>query len=125
MSRNWWTRVDPKVAVMGDIGGDTQVSEAYGARFWHPLAAGRFAVIDRAFYIAEHDGRRVLEQQTNYVVCRDWQRPFDTEERSDARHSECEGPATEAAAYEAAEWGGAVPLGGDEWVRIYPDEVLA
>ncbi len=125
MSRNWWTRVDPHVAPMGDIGGDCQVGEAYGARFWHPLTDGRFAVIDRAFYVADHNGRRYVECMTEYVVCRDWQRPFDTEERSDARYTECDGNATEEAAKDAAEWGGGVPLGDDEWGRIYPQEVLA
>ncbi len=124
MSRNWWTRVDPKVAVMGDIGGDVQRSGAYGARFWHPLADGRFAIIDRAFYAAERDGRHYLECVTEYVVCRDWRHPFDTEERSDARYTECDDEATEEAAKGAAEWGGGVPLGDDEWGRIYPDKVL-
>ncbi len=124
MSRNWWNRADPKVGVMGDIGGDAQVSEAYGARFWHPLADGRFAVIDRAFYVAELDSRRYVECMTEYVVCRDWRRPFDTEDRSDARYEEHrDHPATEAAAKRAAErseeWTCTY-----EWGRIYPQEVL-
>lgn len=127
MSRNWWTRVQPDVMRAGDVGGDDQVSEAYGARFWHPLADGRFAVIDRAFYVADHGQGPVLELQTEYVICRDWRRPFDTEEQSDARYTECddEGGVTEAAAKDAAEWGGAVPLGDDEWKLIYPWAVLA
>jgi hypothetical protein len=125
MSRNWWTRVDPRVAPAGDVGGDGQLSEAYGARFWHPLADGRFAVIDRAFYVADHGGGPVLECQTEYLICRDWQRPGDTEERSDARYEEHrDHPATEAAAKRAAErneeWTCTY-----EWGRIYPQEVLA
>lgn len=101
------------------------MSEAWGARFWHPLADGRFAVIDRAFYVADHGRGPVLECQTEYLICRDWRRPGDTEENSDARYVECDGEATEAAARDAAEWGGGVPLGDDEWGRIYPWAVLA
>lgn len=83
-----WQRAVPFVHEAADIGGDDQISDAWESRWWAPLTDGTFAVITRYYYVVERDGRRFLEEQTEYMWCRDHEHPGDTEINADGMYRE-------------------------------------
>ena len=74
-----WQRVGPDVCPNGgDVGGDPQVTDAYNVRYHH--RTNETAVVNVYFYGVEgHDGRVCLEQQTEFITCRDRHDPGSTE----------------------------------------------
>lgn len=117
----WWHRAVPAVTKAGDVGGDSQVGEAYETRWWWPLADGSgFATMSRYFYVAERDGHRFVESHTEYNACRDWADPGSTELWSgQSTYTECDGDPTDGEAYGMAERGER-PYGESEWVVAAP-----
>lgn len=87
----------------GDVGGDVQVTDAYGTAWSRPLPGGLFALVTRNYYGAISDetfnringsgadptetiNPEVLECQTEYLVCSDLIDPGGTEVGSDYRY---------------------------------------
>lgn len=94
-----------------DVGGDGQASQSWCRRFHRALPDGRHAVITVYFYVFDErlrtgsdagPSRRILERQTEYVLCRDPNHPGDSETFSDTDYATVyDVPATGAAAREA------------------------
>jgi hypothetical protein len=74
----WTRRTDPLVGTSGDCGGDIQVSDSFNACWTAPLDDDTFAMLTTSFYLAEQDGRRFVQCETEYLHCRDLAAPGDT-----------------------------------------------
>lgn len=133
-----WQAAEPFVGIAGDCGGDSQIGEAYSARWWRPLKGDDgplYAVVDRRFYVAtDRDpegnatGDPFIEIQTEYTVCRDPAAPGDTEVHSDIRYSVVDdedaqhagGMIDQAAATLAADcMNDYLPVTDHEWEDVY------
>jgi hypothetical protein len=117
-----WTRHEPRVAPAGDVGGDHQVSEAFSARWSAPLPCGLFAVVTRSFYATDFRGP-VMDCDTEYAVCRDPQRPGDTEMWSGGTVTHWSNRTDEASVRLAAEL--ADPPTVEEWSSAAPQWAVA
>lgn len=77
----------------GDVGGDNQLSGAWGRRFLRDdtTGDGEYAMVTVTFYTESdpNDGDRVLlTRQVEYMLCRDPQDPGGTEVWSDLRYDD-------------------------------------
>lgn len=86
-----WKRSTPIASEGGEHGGDTQVSDAWDARWWARLTpdedgTDRFAVITRAYYTAQKDEESgddettplYIERYDEYLVCTDLEHVSDS-----------------------------------------------
>lgn len=90
-----YAEVDPVGPhVSGDVGGDNQVSEAWGRRFYRVLPDGEYAVIDVDFYVEDENGqdhedrpRLVITRQTHFARCTDLEDPGSSETYADVMYA--------------------------------------
>jgi hypothetical protein len=81
--RSPWERQDPAVAPAGDVT-EYQISDAFSARWTAALTDGTYALINRAYYVVQYDGKPVeLERLDEYLICRDLADPGGTEINSE------------------------------------------
>lgn len=118
-----WERQLPLAGRAGDVGGDVQVGEAFGARWARRLDGGLWAVVTRSYYPAELHGARYLECDTEYLVCTDLSDPGGTEQWSDGRAVPCTGNPTGEGACNAAV--GALGPDDGEWNTFAPRWAVA
>lgn len=88
-----YTEVDPAGPhVSGDVGGDNQISEAWGRRFYRELPDGEYAVIDVDFYVEQEgdkeDGgtRLAITRQMHFTRCTDLSDPGSSEVYADVAY---------------------------------------
>lgn len=120
MCREPWVRCEPEVSPGGDCAGDYQVSDAYNARWTAPLPNGLNALVTRMFYLTRWDGRTRLEQQIEFLVCRDLSDPGMTEEASNGIYFEVETDDPQAVDLEEMARQAAAPERG-LWAKHMPD----
>lgn len=114
-----WVRADPAVFAAGDVGGDTQVGDAWSARWVRQLPDGTWGVVDRGYYVADVGEGMYMECQTQYLICADPGDPGSSEIWSDSRYDVEYGVhLVGAAAYRLAET--AQGPSEAEWVAVIP-----
>lgn len=121
-----WRRREPLIFDGdGQPGGESQISEAYSARWTCPLVDGLTAVVTRYYYVAAEVGPLRVEEQTEYLVCTDPSEPGGTERASDYgyRTVPWPGPFDDAAARAAA--GRAPEPTVAEWADMMPSWEVA
>lgn len=122
-----WQRREPAIFDGdGQPGGECQISEAYSARWTHPLEGGLHAVVTRYYYVSDGDGHDLhVEEETEYLACTDPSDPGSTEQAADYgyRTVPCRGPFDDAAARTAAEQAPEPTVA--EWAEMLPDWKVA
>lgn len=114
-----WVRVEPAVAAAGHVGGDTQVGEAWSARWIRELPDGTWGVVDRIFYVACVDEPHMyLQCQSVYLICTNPGDPGSSEIWSDARYDTEPGDPTDYNARLSAQH--AAGPSNSEWVAVIP-----
>lgn len=84
-----WQRREPWTHTAADAGGPDQISPvAYDASWWAKLTDGTFALITRSYYVIDRDGRVFLEEQTEYMWCRDLTDPGTSEINAEYTYEE-------------------------------------
>jgi hypothetical protein len=122
-----WQRREPAVYEGDGLpGGDSQISEAYSARWTRPLEGGLHAVVTRYYYVAAEDGQSPrIEEQTEYIACTDVSDPGSTERGADYgyRTVPWNWPFDDAAARSAAEQAPEPTV--QEWAEMMPNWEVA
>jgi hypothetical protein len=109
-----WERGDPLIHVAYPTC-DGVTSDAFDTRWARPLADGTFALITRTYYLVDRKDGRYMEEETEYLICRDLADPGGTEEHSEGiyrRDDDATDPeqcATHAEEPDDAEWFTALP----------------
>jgi hypothetical protein len=94
----------------GDCGGDIQIGDSLGRRWWMALADGNWALYQVTWYLADdtdlgtepRDACLYLERQEEFLICSDLRNPGGTELWSNYRHQAEPGWAPEPASVELA-----------------------
>ncbi|MEU1761250.1 hypothetical protein [Micromonospora sp. NPDC005652] len=129
-----WIEVEPLgPQPSGDVGGDGQVSEAYGRRFALPRNdEEQVPVMDVYYYVGHEDRARAdsplsVQRQVQYTLCTDLADPGSTEVWSDMVYQTLVGPAGEPTDDDARRMCAEMPAPGlGDWTgsRSYGEAVL-